>query len=133
DKRPENPYKNNNQGPEAQGNVTIEQDVHMVEIDLAPDTGKGQPNIDEENSSPQNLFRQEIVTGKKDVQMSESGVIPKTEKIQLNPNNNKRVSPISTGLVTGTIESLSKANIIPDNFTASRSNKDWTQNDMSHD
>ncbi|CAG8620315.1 18143_t:CDS:2 [Gigaspora margarita] len=119
DKRPENPYKNNNQGPEAQGN--------------APDTGKGQPNIDEENSSPQNLSRQEIVTGKKDVQMSESGVIPETEKIQLNPNNNKRVSPISTGLVTGTIESLNKANIIPNNFMASRSNKDWRQNDISYD
>ncbi|CAG8698169.1 11394_t:CDS:2, partial [Gigaspora margarita] len=104
DKRPENPYKNNNQGPETQDNATIEQDVHMVEIDLAPDTRKGQPNIDKENSSPQNLFRQETVTGKKDVQMSESGVIPETEKIQLNPNNNKKVSSISTGLVTGTIE-----------------------------
>ncbi|CAG8695663.1 42943_t:CDS:2, partial [Gigaspora margarita] len=93
DERPENPYKNNNQGPKAQGNITIEQDVHMVEIDPAPDTEKGQPNINEEN-----------MTGKKDVQMSESVVIPETEKIQLNPNDNKRVSPISTGLVTGTIE-----------------------------
>ncbi|CAG8769665.1 24081_t:CDS:2 [Gigaspora margarita] len=131
--RPENPYKNNNQEPEAQGNITIEQDVHMVEIDPAPDTEKGQPNINEENSSSQNLSRQETVTGKKDVQMSESIVIPETEKIQLNPNNNKRVSPISTGLVTGTIESLNKANTIPNNFKASRSNKDWRQNDMSHD
>ncbi|CAG8672464.1 18428_t:CDS:2 [Gigaspora margarita] len=124
DERSENPYKNNNQEPEAQGNATIEQDVHMVEIDPIPDTGKGQPNIDEENSSLQNLSRQETVTSKKDAQMSESGVIPETEKIQLNPNNNRRVSPIGTELVVETIESLNKANIIPDNFMPSRSNKD---------
>ncbi|CAG8677713.1 19648_t:CDS:2 [Gigaspora margarita] len=96
--RPENSYKNNNQEPEAQGNVTKEQDVYMVEIDPAPDTGKGQPNIDEENGSPWNLSRQETVTSKKNVQMSKSVVIPETEKIQLNPNNNKRVSLINTGL-----------------------------------
>ncbi|CAG8767704.1 905_t:CDS:2, partial [Gigaspora margarita] len=79
DERPENPYKNNNQGPEVQGNITIEQDVHIVEIDLAPDTEKGQPNINEENSSLQNLSRQEIVTGKKDVQISESVLCKKSE------------------------------------------------------